>query len=64
MASPNNLGLSINFRVHFEYIFCNMILFFLQGKVEAEFMLLTAEEAEKNPAGHGREDPDALEKPV
>ena len=38
--------------------------FFLQGKVEAEFMLLTAEEAEKNPAGHGREDPDALEKPM
>ena len=36
----------------------------LQGKVEAEFMLLTAEEAEKNPAGHGREDPDALEKPM
>ena len=35
-----------------------------QGKVEAEFMLLTVEEAEKNPAGLGREEPDALEKPV
>ena len=35
-----------------------------QGKVEAEFMLLTAEEAEKSPAGQGREEPDALEKPV
>jgi len=36
----------------------------LQGKVEAEFMLLASEEAEKSPAGQGREDPDALEKPV
>ena len=35
-----------------------------QGKVEAELMLLTAEEAEKNPAGMGREEPDALEKPM
>lgn len=37
---------------------------FLQGKVEAELILLTAEEAEKNPAGIGREDPNGLEKPI
>ena len=36
----------------------------LQGKVEAELILLTAEEAEKNPAGLGREDPNGLEKPM
>lgn len=35
----------------------------LTGKVEAEFHLLTKEEAEKNPAGFGRNEPDALEKP-
>ena len=34
-----------------------------QGKVEAELILMTSEEAEKNPAGHGREEPDPLEKP-
>ena len=34
-----------------------------QGKVEAEFELLTQEEAEKKPAGRAREDPQALEKP-
>ena len=28
-----------------------------QGKVEAELILMTGEEAEKNPAGLGREDP-------
>lgn len=35
----------------------------LTGKVEAEIHLLTKEEAEQNPAGHGRNEPDALEKP-
>lgn len=35
----------------------------LTGKVEAEIHLLTKEEAEKNPAGFGRSEPDALEKP-
>ncbi|GFU16531.1 hypothetical protein NPIL_18291, partial [Nephila pilipes] len=33
------------------------------GKVEAEFHLLTKEEAEKNPAGKGRKGPDALPEP-
>ena len=33
------------------------LLTMLQGKVEAELILMTAEEAEKNPAGLGREDP-------
>lgn len=35
----------------------------LQGKVEAELHLLTAEEAEKIPAGIGRNEPDPLDKP-
>lgn len=35
----------------------------LTGKVEAEFQLLSKEEAEKNPSGYGRSEPDALEKP-
>ena len=35
----------------------------LTGKVEAEFHLLSKEEAEQNPAGHGRNEPDPLEKP-
>lgn len=34
-----------------------------QGKVEAELHLLTAEEAEKSPAGLARNEPDPLEKP-
>ena len=33
------------------------MLISLQGKVEAELILMTGEEAEKNPAGLGREDP-------
>jgi hypothetical protein len=32
--------------------------------VEAELFLMTAEEAEKAPAGLGREDPNGLEKPT
>uniref|UniRef100_A0A8B9IFX3 Otoferlin n=1 Tax=Anser cygnoides TaxID=8845 RepID=A0A8B9IFX3_ANSCY len=35
----------------------------LEGKVEAELHLLTAEEAEKSPAGLARNEPDPLEKP-
>ncbi|XP_054274223.1 otoferlin-like [Macrosteles quadrilineatus] len=35
----------------------------LTGKVEAEIHLLTQEEAEKNPAGQGRNEPDPLDKP-
>ncbi|XP_038056596.1 otoferlin-like isoform X3 [Patiria miniata] len=35
----------------------------LTGKVEAEITLLTEEEAEKNPAGYARDEPDPLEKP-
>ncbi|XP_076803747.1 otoferlin-like isoform X4 [Clavelina lepadiformis] len=35
----------------------------ITGKVEAEISLLTAEDAEKNPAGYGRDEPDPLEKP-
>ncbi|XP_055909489.1 otoferlin-like isoform X1 [Eupeodes corollae] len=35
----------------------------LTGKVEAEFHLLSKEEAEQNPAGFGRNEPDPLEKP-
>lgn len=36
---------------------------FRQGKVEAEIHLVTKEEAEKNPAGFGRNEPDPLDKP-
>ncbi|XP_025788448.1 fer-1-like protein 4 [Puma concolor] len=35
----------------------------LTGKVEAEFELLTVEEAEKRPVGKGRKEPEPLEKP-
>ncbi|KAM4558422.1 fer-1-like protein 6 isoform 1-T1 [Odontesthes bonariensis] len=35
----------------------------LTGKVEAEFHLITAEEAEKNPVGRARKEPDPLPKP-
>lgn len=34
----------------------------IQGKVEAEFHLVTAE-AEKNPVGKARKEPEPLEKP-
>ncbi|XP_057217290.1 fer-1-like protein 4 isoform X2 [Triplophysa rosa] len=37
--------------------------FLLMGKVEAEFQLVTAEEAEKNPVGKARKEPEPLEKP-
>ncbi|CAM4655023.1 unnamed protein product [Caretta caretta] len=37
--------------------------YLLTGKVEAEFQLLTAEEAEKSPVGLGRKEPEPLEKP-
>lgn len=42
---------------------CGSDLFSLQGKVEAEFQLLTLEEAEKSPVGLGRKEPEPLEKP-
>ncbi|XP_008838974.1 fer-1-like protein 4 [Nannospalax galili] len=38
-------------------------VYILTGKVEAEFELLTVEEAEKRPAGKGRKEPEPLEKP-
>lgn len=34
------------------------------GKVEAELILMSTDEAEKTPAGLGREEPNALEKPT
>ena len=37
--------------------------FSIQGKVEAELYLLTEEEAEKLPAGRGRENPEGLPEP-
>ncbi len=36
---------------------------FEKGKVEAEFSLVTAEEAEQNPVGKAREPPQPLEEP-
>ncbi|XP_032758323.1 fer-1-like protein 4 [Rattus rattus] len=38
-------------------------VYILTGKVEAEFELLTLEEAEKRPVGRGRKEPEPLEKP-
>ncbi|KAA0707661.1 Fer-1-like protein 4 [Triplophysa tibetana] len=37
--------------------------FLLMGKVEAEFHLVTAEDAEKSPVGKARKEPEPLEKP-
>ncbi|KFP82704.1 Fer-1-like 4, partial [Acanthisitta chloris] len=37
---------------------CGSGMFPLQGKVEAEFQLLTVEEAEKSPVGLGRKEPE------
>lgn len=45
------------------YICQKRFVFCFQGKVEAELHLLTAEEAEKIPAGVGRNEPDPLDKP-
>lgn len=55
------------------YIYTNMwpsktitafkLFFIHKGKVEAEFHLVTAEEAEKNPVGRARKEPEPLEKP-
>ncbi len=36
---------------------------FQKGKVEAEFALVTAAEAEQNPAGKAREPPQPLDEP-
>ncbi|NWT20930.1 FR1L4 protein, partial [Vireo altiloquus] len=37
---------------------CGSDIFSLQGKVEAEFQLLTVEEADKSPVGLGRKGPE------
>ena len=42
---------------------CYVVLTIGQGKVEAELHLFVCEDAEKHPAGLGREEPDPLEKP-
>lgn len=41
----------------------SVIILYFKGKVEAEIHLLSIEEAEKNPAGLGRNEPDPLDKP-
>ncbi len=41
--------------------FVNLI--YIQGKVEAELHLLSADDAEKHPAGLARSEPDPLDKP-
>ncbi|KAM4612803.1 fer-1-like protein 4 [Polymixia lowei] len=38
-------------------------IFLLMGKVEAELQLVTREEAESNPVGRGRKEPEPLDKP-
>uniref|UniRef100_A0A3Q3WRE7 C2 domain-containing protein n=1 Tax=Mola mola TaxID=94237 RepID=A0A3Q3WRE7_MOLML len=37
--------------------------YLLMGKVEAELQLVTLEQAEANPVGHGRKEPEPLDKP-
>lgn len=49
----------INKTSHTDCVLCAL----LQGKVEAEFHLVTAEEAEKNPVGRARKEPEPLPKP-
>ncbi|KAM5135525.1 fer-1-like protein 4 [Mantella aurantiaca] len=46
-----------------QYVDSSGNTFILAGKVEAEFQLLTVEEAEKSPVGLGRKEPEPLEKP-
>ena len=46
---------------HITLHFCCCIIF--KGKVEAELQLLSSDDAEKHPAGLGREEPEPLEKP-
>ncbi|XP_069508332.1 fer-1-like protein 4 [Ambystoma mexicanum] len=46
-----------------QYTDANGNTYILAGKVEAEFQLLTVEEAEKSPVGLGRKEPEPLEKP-
>jgi len=47
----------------FYSIVLHYTVYLLQGKLEAELSLMTAEEAENNPVGYGRDEPDPLEKP-
>ncbi len=48
----------------YHFIKCTMLSSFcFQGKVEAEIHLMTAEEAEKHPAGLARNEPEPLDKP-
>ena len=61
----------INPSMYLFYAFCvnnNVCLYVLclsiiQGKVEAELHLMSADDAEKSPAGLGRNEPAPLEKP-
>lgn len=48
---------------HVRYVIDPSSVFRSQGKVEAELHLLATEEAEKIPAGVGRNEPDPLDKP-
>lgn len=57
------LTLSTNYYLLTNYINDFVCVYIFQGKVEAELHLFTKEEAEKHPAGLGRNEPDPLEKP-
>ncbi|KFP33286.1 Fer-1-like 4, partial [Colius striatus] len=56
-ASPR-FSIFRNKRMRGWWPFIKLNLFPLQGKVEAEFQLLTVEEAEKSPVGLGRKEPE------
>ena len=62
-----NEGDELMLQVEYRNIYLSKLfpyLLSIQGKVEAELILMTAEEADKNPAGAGREDPNGLDKPT
>lgn len=58
MAKQENLLYVFLFKILVKYT-----LFHCKGKVEAEFELLTTDEADQNPVGLGRSDPHALPQP-
>ena len=60
-AKDENDELILQVKQYKEYTWNKYVL---QGKVEAELILMSSEEAEKSPAGLGRQEPSALEAPT
>lgn len=53
----------LNLTAYVSQYLCHDVFSVSQGKVEAEFQLVTVEEAEKNPVGKARKEPEPLDKP-